>query len=289
MTTNNMGLRQTQQYFSFDTASDLLAFFEGKRQLIVGHCITAIFSQFFYTHSSDERMPFIILDTLALGVNFYDESGVEIVTADFEDFQEDGSPNEDGEQPLVFISKLPEIDNPHYLSFNPSCPITRPKILDIIVDRHSDEIKNEYGDVREKGGDYFSSIRFVLEGGFELMTRYDGWEYTYIGYSQLPKTYLQKALAAIPFEYDSLHKIRAIVDVTKITPDELAQEAINVIKRCAKAGYWTRDIAELLRNFYQYGMNPDYVSNDGDTILSVIPVLGPKSVYTMRDYLELLK
>ena len=34
MTTNIEGLRQAQQYFSFETASDLLAFIEEKKQLI---------------------------------------------------------------------------------------------------------------------------------------------------------------------------------------------------------------------------------------------------------------
>lgn len=289
MTTNNGESRHAQQYFSFETASDLLAFLEEKKQLIVGHCITAIFSQFFFTHSSDEVMPFIILDNLALGVFFYDDSSVEIVLADLEDFQEDGSPNEDGDQDIIFVSKLPEIENPHYLSFRPSTPIKTAKILDIIVDRHSNEIKSEYGHVSEKGGDYFSSIRFVLEGGFELMTRYNRWDYTYIGYSNLPKSFLQDAIKTIPFEFDPLHELWDLVDVTKITPDELAQEAIDTIKRCAKAGYWAPEIAELLRNFYRHGMNPDYVSEDGDTILSVIPELGPKNIYTMRDYLELLK
>ena len=278
-----------QHSFTFDTASELIRFIESLKPFIIGQSINAVYAPFFYTNCTDEEMPFVILDRFAVGVFFFSESGVEIVVADKADFKIGEKIQYEETRKVSYNSKLANTKF-NNLYWDPTCPVKTARILDIIVDRHSDEIESDVSDsVREKGGDYFSSIRFLLEGGFELLACYDGYEYTYIGYSNLPKTYLHEALQKVPVELDSSHELWYLVEVTKISPDELAQEAIDYIERCAKAGYWAPGIAGLLRTFHLHGMNPDYVSNNGDTLFSVIPKLGPKGAYTLEDYQALCK
>ena len=194
-------------------------------------------------------------------------------------------------QRIFFHSKLDEISiYKCYTDWNRSCPIKKAKIKDIIVDRHSNKIESDASNwIREEGGDYFSAIRFQLEGGFELVIRYGGYDSTFIGFRNLPKTYLQEALQTVPLRLDPTGKLNDLLKVTKITPDELAQEAINVIERYAKAKYWAPTITSLLRIFYRHGMNCNYVSENGDTILSAISKLGPDSIDTKMAFLKLMK
>ncbi len=253
-----------QMEFTFTEATPLIRWLDEHRDRFIGHRLERIYSpsSLFRGDGTEtsEYPAFLVLDDICLCVDYLVISDLRILTADPGDFTvEEESRDKYGMKDVYFHQTLPEEDEV-WTSWNPLRFGMGQKITDVRVDRFSEGFEDWEGELKPDG-DYFATLRIVLEDGTTLcmqgeMPIDDG--YLDIWFENLPLVkYLRPILTTgtideILENYDLLWQIAWDVkdDVrNRPAPDELSALMLEVI------AYYDQLAAEYLRKHAAEGMN----------------------------------
>lgn len=275
-----------QRLFHFDEATPLLAFLEKHRDYYIGHTLKAVYAYCMYTNAMDENMVFLVLDDYCIGIEYLFESDLSILTADKNDFEiEDAVRNDSGDKYIHFHSRLTTVRDV-YSDWCVWTPAMNQKIVDVQVERFSHAFNSCGDEIRPEGGDYFSTIRLVLEDGAKLCFRgmdaiTDG--YVDVWMEDLPAVKNLLACLNLPDFSVYVHSFfRDILEASHPTPDELASIAMMYMRKCGDLyrqqqdyGYCGRILKGLMEAFAAHGMNKHYVDDTGKPLLELLHEIGP--------------
>ena len=147
------------QTFSFKEAAPLINFIQTNKSGIIGKSIKYFYSSSPFGGTADE--PFVFeFDDFVLVLHYFNYSDLTLQLIDPDLFHSDKT--------LNFLYKdICGSRNVHHYIQKTGFPYTDYKIVDIIVERFSEEfeINGATGETRPDGGDYFKMITIHLESG----------------------------------------------------------------------------------------------------------------------------
>lgn len=286
-----------QKEYYFEEAKPLIHFFEKYRKKIIGHILENYYSwQYMFVEAMVDEISFIVLDDIVLGFEYYTPSSVYITLASKEDFVPNGKKDELGTEFVDFQSKLKDRESMKDLWNYSYIPSLGQKIIDIKIDTFSDAIYSCYDEekmLRPYGGDYFDTIRLILEDGTNFCISADCYDYMSIRLEKLPvlKTF-RKELSVIPNIIYFFDHITKIIKATNPKPDELSLIAMEYMDKClnekeeylkklndrfSKSYLYSDSLWELFKIFVEAGMNKEYIDKNGISIKEKALSLGEVS------------
>lgn len=246
----------------------------------------AVYAVCMYTKVIDDNMVFLALDDYCIGIEYLFESDLSILTADKKDFLiENAIHNDSGDKYARFHSRLTAVRDV-YSDWCVWMPAMEQKIVDVQVERFSQAFNSRGDEIRPEGGDYFSTIRLVLEDGAKLCFRgmdamSDG--YVEVWMEDLPAVKNLLACLSLPVFSIYVHSFfRDILDASHPTPNELASIAMMYMRKCGdlyrqqqEYGYCGLILKKLIEAFAAHGMNKHYVDDTGKPLLELMHEIGP--------------
>lgn len=172
--------------YHFDTATPLLEFFEENKELYTNRPLKRMFSDMgfyvpFRAMMSEKPIGFLI-DKTCIIIDYYIPSSMTLRIATLEEIQNDKTLN-------WMLKSYKEVEDeethPLLMSHVPLKDMKDHKISSIEVERFSDDFTIEpiEDTKRPAGGDYFGTIKLVLDNGVEIC--FCGADALYDGYIQL--------------------------------------------------------------------------------------------------------
>ena len=151
--------------YHFTEAEELNAFIEGHKGKVIGCCVDQLFSESYFWpshHTIWSDTPIVILfPDFYLKIIYLIPSDIEIIVGTKDEMADD--------EDIAYASRLSNNLTRRFqkkIGDDTNGSIENSLITDIQTERFSDEFEiNTKGDVRPQGGDYFSTIRVILDSG----------------------------------------------------------------------------------------------------------------------------
>ena len=255
-----------QKIYTFTEATPLVQWLEEHRDWFVGHRLERINMSPSISNGvlRLEYPLFLVLDDHCICVDYMVVSELQLLTADRNDFLVGEECDAYGKREVFFQSRLPEQDDLRLL-WDPRFPAMGQRIMDVRVERFSEGFEDWEGDIKPDG-DYFSTLRFLLEDGTILCIRGempidDRWMDVWLENMPVIK-YLRPVLTEGTLD-EILEKEKAIWEITwdmrydqknRAEADDLARLLLEVI------GYYDQLAKDYLRKHVRDEMYKDWMS-----------------------------